>query len=127
MIMNNSVFGELVFNTGWKTKTSIHLFGNNYDVIVKAKAYFEKDGVTVEQETAYGDFCSNKSERLAAVENLLNSFAKDDASKQFTPRTLLFQRDGGYAILFDDKEDIDGGIAVCLAPQAEVVTQDEYL
>jgi hypothetical protein len=39
----------------------------------------------------------------------------------------LFQRDGGYALLLDDKSDEDDGIAVCLVPKAEVLSQDAYL
>lgn len=125
--MNNSVFGELVFNVGWKTQTDIALFEKNYNVIVKAAAYFEKDGVTFEQEAAFGDFHDNKNERLKIVEKLLLGFDNDNTSERFTPRTLLFQRDGSYALLLDDKKDEDGGIAVCLKPTAEVVSQDEYL
>ena len=51
--MKNSEFGDLVFNTGWKAKAEIKLFGTNYNIIVKAKAYFEKDGITREQEIAF--------------------------------------------------------------------------
>ena len=43
--MKNSEFGDLVFNTGWKAKAEIKLFGTNYNIVVKAKAYFEKDGI----------------------------------------------------------------------------------
>ncbi|MDR0869022.1 MAG: hypothetical protein LBP75_11230 [Planctomycetota bacterium] len=125
--MNNSVFGELTFNTGWKTEAEISLFGNNYVVTVKAKAYFEKDGITAEQESAFSDFNDYKNSRLQTVEKLLNGLASGNAAERFTPRTLLFQRNGGYALLLDDKNDEDDGIAVCLAPKAEVLSQDEYL
>ncbi len=125
--MNNTSFGELTFNTGWKTITDISLYGTNYDVVVKVKAYYEKDGVTAEQESAYADFKENKNSRLVTVEKLLNDFADSTSEKRFIPKTLLFQRNGAYALLFDDKQDEDGGVAVCLAPKAEVVSQDEYL
>lgn len=125
--MNNKIFGELTFNTGWKTTTDISLYGTNYTVVVKAKAYYEKDGVTSEQESAYAEFKENKQARLVIVENLLKTFAGDQFSERFVPRTLLFQRNGDYAILFDDKQDIDGGIAVTLEPTTEVKYQDEYL
>ena len=125
--MNNITFGELTFNTGWKTKTNISLYGTNYNVVVKVKAYYENDGVTAEQESAYADFKENKNARLITVEKLLNDFANSNSSERFIPRTLLFQRNGGYALLFDDKLDEDGGVAVCLAPKAEVLAQDEYL
>jgi hypothetical protein len=123
--MKNVIFGELTFNTGWKTKTEITLFGKNYNVAVKAKAYFEKDGVTSEQETAYADFNAKKAEKLKTIEKLLDDFTGNSTSVSFTPRMLLFKRDGGYALLLDDKG--DDGIAVCLVPKTEVVSQDEYL
>lgn len=125
--MKNSVFGEFVFNTGWKTKTEIVLFNKNYSIVVKAKAYFEKDGITKEQEVAFVNFQTHKAEQLNIVEKLLIKFSSDEAVERFIPRTLLFQRDGSYAFLFDDNEDEDGGIAVSLEPTATVLSQDEYL
>lgn len=126
--MNSTVFGELVFNVGWKAETEISLFNNNYSVIIKAAAYFEKDGITADQEAAIVDFGNHKNERLKSIEKLLlTDFSEGDASKRFVPRTLLFQRNGSYALLFDDKEDEDEGIAVCLQPEAKIVSQDEYL
>jgi hypothetical protein len=125
--MNSSVFGELVFNVGWKVKTDISLLNNDYSVIVKATAYFEKDGITAEQEAAFVDFGDNKNERLKMVEKLLIDFTNGDASKRYIPKILLFQRNGSYALLLDDREDEDEGIAVCLEPVAKIVSQSEYL
>lgn len=125
--MNSTAFGELTFNTGWKTETSITLFDNTYNIVVKAKAYFEKDGVTAEQEKAYFNFNGNRETHLVTVEKLLNQYTNGKAATRFIPRTMLFQRDGGYALLLDDNEDEDAGIAVTFAPKAEVVSQDEYL
>lgn len=125
--MKNSVFGELFFNVGWKATTGIFLLNNNYSVIVKAAAYFEKDGITAEQEAAFVDFSDNKHERIVTVEKLLIDFANGDASNRFVPRILLFQRNGSYALLLNDREDEDEGIAVCLKPVAKIVSQSEYL
>jgi hypothetical protein len=124
--MKNSVFGDLAFNTGWKTKIEITLFGKDYNITVKAKAYFEKDGITSEQEKSFRRFNSGKIECLKDAEKLLKDFSSN-ASDRFVPQTLLFQRDGGYALLLDDNEDEDGGIAVSLAPKMGVLSQDEYL
>lgn len=125
--MKNSVFGQLIFNTGFKTKEDITFFNTNYSIVVKAKAYYEKDGITKEQEAAFCCFKTNKDNQLKNIEKLLIDFAGDNAAKRFVPRTLLFLRDGGYALLCDDNEDEDGGVAVCLAPTMEVLSQDEYL
>lgn len=126
-MMNNIVFGELTFNIGWKTKTHITLFGNQYDVVVKVKAYFEKDGITPEQELAFADFKENKSVQLKIVEKLLNDYTNGAPSDLFIPRTLLFNRDGSYALLLDDSRDEEGGVAVILAPVMSVIAQNEYL
>lgn len=125
--MINSVFGELVFNVGWKAETEIKLFNKNYNVIIKAVAYFEKDGITAEQEAAFVDFSDHKNEHLKMLEKLLTDFSEGDASQQFVPQTLLFKRNGNYALLLGDREDVDGGIAGCLQPEAKIVAQDEYL
>ena len=125
--MNNLVFGEVFFSAGWNTKMDITLFGNSYNVVVRAMAYYEKDGITAEQEKEFGDFSRCKNDRIKTVEKLLNSFADGKASKRFSPRTLLFQRNGGFALLLDDSEDEDGGVAVCLSPEEKVLLQDEYL
>ncbi|TMV47030.1 hypothetical protein FE783_24245 [Paenibacillus mesophilus] len=125
--MINSVFGELVFNVGWKAETEISLFNKNYNVIIKAAAYFEKDGITAEQEAAIVDFGDHKNERLKMVEKLLTDFSEGDASQQFVPVILLFKRNGNYALLIDDRKDEDEGIAVCLQPEVKIVSQDEYL
>ena len=125
--MNNSCFGEMTFNTGWKTTTDIILFGKSISIIVKAKAYYEKDGITYDQEAAFSDFSNNKEEKLRITEKLLCDYSNVDAPDRFVPKTLLFERDGSYALLFDDKNNEDNGIAVCLAPSELVLNQDEYL
>lgn len=125
--MKNSCFGEMVFNTGWKATTDVMLFGKLTNIIVKAKAYYENDGITSDQEAAFLDFSNNKEERLKVTEKLIYEYSKVDAGNRFVPRTLLFERNGSYAILFDDKNDEDNGIAVCLYPSEKVLTQDEYL
>ncbi len=33
--MMNQYFGEMAYATGWKTKRTIELFGNAYDITVK--------------------------------------------------------------------------------------------
>ena len=124
--MKNLEFGDLVFNTGWKAKAEIKLFGTNYNIVVKAKAYFEKDGITREQEIAFSKFKKEKTENLKNAEILLNKFS-NKAATRFMPKILLFERDGGYALLLDDNEDEDGGIAVRFAPKMEILSQDEYL
>lgn len=125
--MMDSVFGALRFDVGWKTEIDAGLFGKTRRVTVKARAYREEDGLTPEQESAFADYKSREEEIWKAAEKLLQDFAGGDCAARFTPRTLLFERDGGYALLCDDGEDPDGGIAIELAPRRRVASQDDYL
>ena len=130
--MFNKVFGELTFKYGWKTKTEIVLWEEVYEIKVVANAYYEEDGVTVEQEIAYTTFNDSKQEKQKIIESLLMSYYDDERSEsqlheQLEPKSLVFDRKGGCALLFDDEEDPDNGLAVILAPDEEVMTQDEYL
>ena len=51
----------------------------------------------------------------------------EDAKTRFSPRRLLFDTDGGCALLCDDVEDEDEGIAVCIIPNQCVMDQSDYL
>ena len=106
--MLHDLFGEITFNTGWKSKKTIRLFD------------------TEEQENAYSEFCKSENEKLETVENLLRGYS-DSPQEKFTPKTLLIDRDGSYALLCDDIDNEDEGIAVCLYPQEVIISQDDYL
>lgn len=125
--MINSIFGNLHFNTGWKTEIEIVLFGKTHRITLKARSYSETDGLTPEQERDFSDYKNNSEKRQKECEKLLRSYAGNNCAEQFSPRTLLFEREGGYALLCDDREDPDGGIAVILAPEHKIMSQDDYL
>ena len=127
VIKMQTIFGNLQFDMGWKTLYDITLFHRQYTITIKARAYFEDDGITDAQITAFSDFKGHQEEKEKRIEDLLVSFEPDSAPDRFKPRTLLFERDGGYALLCDDVCDLDGGIAVTLSPEQCVVSQDDYL
>ena len=124
--MDNSIFGKVVFNTGWQTKYDIELFEKEYSIIITASAYFEKDSINSNQEISFAYFKVNELDLISKVQLELLKFSYK-AYERFVPRELLFRRDGSYALIFDDKDDIDGGIVVCIKPDIKVMSQDEYL
>lgn len=124
--MLHDLFGEITFNTGWKSKKTIRLFDKEYTINLKIQAYFEEDGITEEQENAYSEFCKSENEKLETVENLLRGYS-DSPEQEFIPKTLLINRDGAYALLCDDTDNEDEGIAVCLYPEEVIISQDDYL
>jgi hypothetical protein len=128
--MVNEVFGEMSFDVGWKTKTKIVLWGKTYTVIVNAEAYNKEDCLTEEQQKSYASFKEMKAEKQRTIEMLLSQYfegQEDDLCDFLKPTSLLIQREGELALLFDDANDEDNGIAVTLSLKEEVVTQDEYL
>ena len=124
--MLHDLFGEITFNTGWKSKKTIRLFDKEYTINLKIQAYFEEDGITEEQENAYSEFCKSENEKLETVENLLRGYS-DSPEQEFIPKTFLINRDGAYALLCDDTDNEDEGIAVCLYPEEVIISQDDYL
>ena len=122
-----SVFGDLQFSVGWKTRGEIVLFGKTNNITIKAKAYEETDGITDAQKLAFNDFKENTATRLNEAEAMLSTIADGEPSRRFKPRTLLFNRSGEYALLCDDESDPDDGVAVVLSPKQRVVSQDDYL
>lgn len=125
-MMRHNIFGEITFHVGWKADRNIYLFGKKHSVTMKIQAYFEEDGITKEQEQAYLAYKEKEAEKLHVIEKLLRGCA-DSPELRFEPKTLFFDRDGSCALLCDDREEPDEGIAVCLMPQEKVLSQDEYL
>ena len=119
-----TAFGDMYFDTGWKTNYELELFGYSCSVLVKVKAYYEKDGITKEQQAACKYFLEHEQKLMAKAEELLDDYGKSDV---VTPTMLVIQPDGEIALLLDDEEDEDNGMAVVLYPEPECMTQDEYL
>ncbi|MCR4598630.1 MAG: hypothetical protein K5678_06330 [Acetatifactor sp.] len=124
--MRNKYFGDLEYATGWKTKRTIELFSAIYEVVVKIQAYDPEDGITEVQERACQAYVEKESENLKCIEKLMLEYSAD-AKTRFSPRRLLFDTDGGCALLCDDIEDRDEGIAVCILPEKCVMDQSDYL
>lgn len=125
--MISTAFGELTFQIGFKRQIEITLFGKTVLIVLKAKAYYEQEGLTVEQLTSLCDLHEHLTERMQTAETLLEHEANQNAASRFTARTLLVQRDGEYALLLDDAEDEEDGVAVVLSPITQVLSQSEYL
>lgn len=124
--MNNTITNEFVFNTGWKKKVKMKLFDKEFEVTIKLKAYFKEDGITPEQEKSYAIYRDENVNLYKTIEKLLMDF-DSNAEVRFTPSTLIFERNGPYALLCDDNLNPDDGIVVCLEPTKKIVSQDDYL
>lgn len=124
--MNNKVFGNVEFNMGWETKIEISIWATTFQIIVSAESYYEVDQITEAQEDAYTSFLENKDSWIKKIENILTDCSAN-ASKRFIPALLKIAQDGSTAMVFDDTDDVEGGIVVCLTPTFEVKPIDQYL
>ncbi len=118
--------GKMNFDIGWKLKKDIIFNDATYEIVVKCKAYKAEDGITTEQEAALKKFAREGEKQLAIAAQMLNG-KFPDAGRRFVPTMLLFNRDGEYALLLDDKDNPDEGMCAILSPRREIVSQDEYL
>ena len=118
--MINNVFGEVTFNSGWETSQEIKFNYNRFIIVVSADAYFESDLITKEQENSYSEFIQNTDEILNAIELLVSGV-------KYIPVLLIIKRNGEYGLVFDDVDDVDGGIVVTIKPKMEVLSVDQYL
>lgn len=117
---------DFIFDTGFKKDAVIDWFGRKISIKIKLQAYFEEDGVTEEQKQAYKAYLAEEQNRLGEAEKLLKESYKNPGQR-FVPKTLLFERDGSYALLCDDEEEPDDGVAICFVPKLCVMSQDVYL
>lgn len=125
MCYEKLVGSGFLFKVGFKKTDVFGFFGRICSIVVKLKAYCEKDGITSEQLEAYKHYVENKKNIQTLVEN---EFSKPQYNKDnLTPKTLLINRKGEVALLVQDAADLDGGLVVVIKPEFKVVPQDEYL
>ena len=124
--MSETFLNQFTFRIGWKKKESIELFDTENDIIIKLKAYYEKDGVTPEQEEAYSTYQVKKKELEKELQGALLQY-REDAKESFVPTMLVIERSGKLVLFCDDVNDPDNGIVVCFGAQMQIMLQDDYL
>lgn len=124
--MINNLFGEMEYSIGWKCKKEISIFGKVYSITVKIQARKPDQDLPSIQEQTCLRYIEHEKEYLCDIEKMMVEYC-DTVETRFTPRTLLFKRNGACALLFDDVEEPDEGIAACIIPDKHIVSQDMFL
>ena len=114
------------FSVGWKKKQTVIYFGSEVTIVVKIQAYDVRDELSEEQKN-----------NLSLYEKTIDTVIEEcqvrlvriyeNASVRFHPRTFLFKIDGSVALLCDDTENPDEGIAIVVTQDYDIVSQDDYL
>lgn len=114
-----------IFKIGFKKEDSFVFFGVEHKITVKIKAYYQEDGMTDEQISAYEYYLTNKCDIQAKVENIISE--SDYDRETLKPTMLTIRCDGEIALMIQDSNDYDGGLAAVISPELKLLTQDEYL
>lgn len=124
--MYHNYFGNMNYSIGWKVKRRINIFDKEYIITVKIQANKPDQNFPEVQNNACTEYVKSEKMYLEKIEILMTEYS-ENAKTRFLPKTLLFRRDGVCAMLCDDSEDPDNGIAVCIIPEMKIMLQDDFL
>jgi len=131
--IKDNYFGEMVYKHSWTKIDTICLFDKAYKVKVVAQAY-KGDTVLDIQRENYVNFRNYLEENKVAIEKKLKEYCKTNYNTDkpldecLIPKTVIFERDGSWGILFDTEYDIENGVALfVINGQLEVGTEDLFL
>lgn len=118
-----------VFNYSWEVTSTMYFFNKLYQITISADAYYDTEKITGEQIKAYHDFLMHEKQILSKVEKFFvkELGSKKNAVKNFTPKVLKIQKNGDMALLFDDVNDLEAGIVICITPTLKMMDIDQYL
>ena len=122
-------FEKAKFNFSWEIPITIRLFEKDFPIVASADAYYATENVTAEQNNSFKLFMENSNEILNHVEDLLikETGSKKISEERFVPKMIKIKKNGDYAIVFDDKTNIENGIIASIHPTFEIMDIDEYL
>lgn len=124
--MIETAIGTMKFDMGFKKQDVLLFCGKEKNIVVKAKAYYEQDGITDAQKAAIDKYKQEKSKISNDITDLIEKSYRND-KERFVPKTILVGREGELALLCSDNKNPDEGIAICVYPKLEIVSQDDYL
>ncbi|MDG6896063.1 hypothetical protein [Volucribacter amazonae] len=131
MTQLNNLLDEVTFNYGWVSNTKLKLSLNNKEYEVSCVFQSQKSqSISEEQKQSLASFLNKQSEYEKKANALLNGYITAENisnDEKIKPKTLLFKRDGSFAILADCSWDIENGIAIILSPQQSIGIQDIFL
>lgn len=132
-IVKDKVFGEMEYKHSWRKKDSFIFLGKPYMVNVIAQAY-RGDNILESQQFNYSNFKNYLEEHKEFIKKKLAEYCKvalnvDIAlSECMEPKTIIFERDGSWGILFDTDYDIENGVALFfINDEIKVDRQDIFL
>lgn len=131
--MLDKVFGEMEYKHSWTKKDSFSFLDKAYIVNVTAQAYKGND-ILESQQSSYSNyrkyFEENKSEiKEKLIEYCKSTYDTDTPIEEcLIPKTIIFERDNSWGILFDTDYDVENGVALfVINEKIQVGPQDLFL
>lgn len=131
--MLDKAFGEMEYKHSWTKKESFLFLGKEYVVNITAQAYKGND-ILESQRSNYSNYKRYLEENEAEIKEKLTEYCKStyniDVSLEecLIPKTIIFERDGSWGILFDTDYDIENGVALfVINKKIQVGPQDLFL
>ena len=119
-IIDDPVFGKLEYKHSWTKSEIIKWHKQDVKVNITAQAY-KGDSVLKTQRDLYLFFKNNKAKLLKMVINAIRDYYQetlgqksltiDEILSHLKPKTVLFERNKTWGILFDTETDIENGLA----------------
>jgi len=131
--VKDKVFGEMQYKHSWIKKDSFIFLDKAYSINVIAQAY-RNDDILESQQINYTNFRNYLDEYKEEIEKKLMEYCKTICDATITleecikPKTVIFERDGSWGILFDTDCDVENGIALfVINNQIQVDREDLFL
>lgn len=149
MVVNDSAFGKMNYDSGWEKTEVFSLYGRKYLVRVVAGAYAGQN-ILEKQREAYHIYQKKINECVKKIPNVLLKYYLDNYEiieetmnipkkidrqhinekniiRLFEVKTVYFDRAGKFGWLCECAWDQENGIAIILSEQEPIVVEQEEL
>ena len=129
----DKVFGEMEYKHSWTKKDNFSFLGKTYTVNITAQAY-KGDKILDSQQFSYSNYKNFLQDHESIIREKLTKYCKStyginiSVEECLIPRTIIFERDGSWGILFDTDYDVENGVAIFIVNEKiQVGPQDLFL
>ena len=131
--IKDKIFGEMEYKYSWTKKDSFLFLEHAFIVNITAQAY-KGDNILESQQTNYANYKIYLAEHKTEIEEKLIEYFKTTYKVEallrecLTPKTIIFERDNSWGVIFDTAYDVENGVALfVINNEINIGPQDLYL
>lgn len=137
-MINDPTFGCMEYKHSWVRESEVEWWEDNVNKVKITAHAYTGDGISDAQRNAFVEYEKTIKEVICSSLKNLTSFIKDNYGIAYSekdlfdvlkPKTVLFQQDGSWGVLFDADFDIENGISLYKENTGDfkVGVQDDFL